>query len=259
MPSLWKLAPLALAATAVAGLAQANTQVIDFDQAIAGAGNYLTGSPSNDWLPLMTHGDGIITQDFYAYTFSTKSGAGSGANLVGALVDGSALADNCAFLSCPTGNTTTFLSALNDGQLDIGRVDNGKWRLGGFSAGFIGAAESQSAFGSIAMVLEVDGYIGNTLAYTQNFYLPGLVGGNYQFNSFTMPTNLAKIEVTEVLFYGYACTTGSAPASTCTRLLDMAQFGVDNIAAVPEPEAYALMLAGLAAVGMTARRHRIAA
>ena len=240
-PTMFNKLLAALTLTVAAALPAHAGPVIDFD-----AGLDTSFSP---FAPLLTHTDSIVQGDFFVSMFSTKAGAALG-DLVGSLVDGADSAGACIGLICPA-NGTQFLAALNDGLPDIGRLDGGYFRMQSFDASFIAA--SGNAVPSISMLLRVEGYDGNTLAFTQDFLLPGPVANGYTFSSYALNSANATRDVTEIAFRGFSCNA----AGSCTRSLDQAQFALDNISFVPEPGSLALVgiaLAGLAVV----RRRRIA-
>jgi hypothetical protein len=172
-------------------------------------------------------------------------------DLVAALVDGSD-ADTCFGVVCPSGNATKYLVGLNDGLPDIGRLDGKTFSVTGFDASFVAAAGDVVL--STSLLLRVEGYSTTGLLYQEDFFLPGPVAGAYSFASYTLNATNAAVQVADVAFRAFACTT---PA-TCSRSLDKAQFALDNLstitAAVPEPAEWMLMALGLVAVGGLVRR-----
>lgn len=240
-PTMFNKLLAALTLTVAAALPAHAGPVINFD-----AGLDTSFSP---FAPLLTHTDSIVQGDFFVSMFSTKAGAALG-DLVGSLVDGADSAGACIGLICPA-NGTQFLAALNDGLPDIGRLGGGYFRMQSFDASFIAA--SGNAVPAISMILRIEGYDGNTLAFIQDFFLPGPVANAYSFSTYALSALNAGIDVTEIAFRGFSCNA----AGSCTRTLDQAQFALDNISFVPEPGSLVLFgvaLAGLAVV----RRRRIA-
>jgi hypothetical protein len=235
---------IATAALACMGAPHAAT-VLTFDDAID-----TTYAP---FAPLMSHLDELQTQGFWVDTYSTKGGADTG-DFVGVLVDGANVADTCVGVVCPTNNSTQYLVAVNDGYPDIGRLDGNTFKLLTFDASFVAA--SGDVVLPTALALVVEGWQGNTLAITETFYFPGPASGAYSFATYSLGSAFAGVDITDVGFRGYACTT----PTTCTRSLDKAQFALDNITvnAVPEPAEWLLMGLGLAAVGGLVRRRRAA-
>lgn len=232
---------LAITAAALVCVSAAQAAVLTFDQAID---PQFAAS-----FPLMGHLDEFQTQGFWVDTFSTKAGAVAG-DFVGALVDGTDLANTCAGLVCPAGNATKFLAAVNDGLPDIGMLDGSLFKVASFDASFIAA--SGDVVQNVALLLRVEGYSTTALLYQQDFLLPGPVSGGYTFATYTLSAANAGVDVNDVAFRGFYCTT--ANAGSCTRALDKAQFAIDNLNAVPEPAEWLLMGLGLVAVGALARR-----
>jgi hypothetical protein len=231
---------LALTALVCAGHSQALT--LDFEGAFntSGAG----------FFPLMGHNDEVLQNGLYIDTFSTKVGAAAG-DLVGALVNGANIADTCAGLVCPTNNATSFMMILNDGFLDIGTLNGSTFTIGKLDASFVAAPGD--AVLNPSLLLRIDGYNGATKVVTQDIFLPGPnASGGYSFATYNLTPTFAATQLTEFAIYGYACTT----TTTCSRSLDKAQFAVDNIASiavVPEPAAWLMMGAGVAALALRRR------
>lgn len=237
------LTQLAVAAAALVSVGVAQAVVLDFDHAI--------DTSFAPFAPLLNHTSEMQTQGYWVDMFSTKSGATAG-DLVGALIDGADLSSYCVGLVCPTNNSTHFLAALNDGLPDIGRLDGATFKVTKFDASFIAA--SGDVVLPTALLLRVEGYGPTSLLVSEDIYLPGPVAGAYSFATYTLGAAFANTAINEIAFRGYACTT----PTTCTRSLDKAQFGIDNITAVPEPSAWLMLGVGLIGVGAMVRRRSAA-
>ena len=212
---------------------------VDFEDMSANLNLYATGDS--------------FTSDGYTFTAFNSDNS---YDVVGALVAGNQ-ADSCsAGLSCPQGDSTTYYSGLNDGGVSITSGSNGTFRVSSFDAGFIGTSQSGSTAG-VARV-ELTGFSVAANAYiTAVFNLGGTdSSGNYSFSTFSLlntafaGTVLSSLSVNAC----YVTTDGgcSWPAN------DLAQFAIDNISvqAVPEPETWEALLAGLAVVCAGASKAR---
>lgn len=156
----------------------------------------------------------------------------------------------CEVASCPSGNSSYFYFGVNDGGLKITRNDQLAFRLSSLDYAFlapIGGLPGYS-YGQLTVT-------GTTVAGASvhaSFDFPTLVGGSSPFvnaNLFSQfgSTSFSNVTVSSCVFDGENCIN---PASY------QAQFALDNLvlAPVPEPETYAMMGLGLAAIGLVARR-----
>ena len=197
--------------------------------------------------PLLTHEDALVQGDYFVGLVSTKANAAVG-DFVGSLVDGADVANTCVNVVCPTNNSTTFLALLDDGLPYVGRLDGGDFRIKTFDASFIAAGGVTVP--SISMLLRVYGFAADGGVYFEDVLLPGPDNGAYSFSTYTLSDEFSNRSYAEVDFYGYSCNA----AGSCSRTGNTAQFAIDNIGLLPEPESLALV--GLAFAGMTALRRR---
>lgn len=227
----------AIAACAAFGMASA-APVVDFDNGLD-----FTFAPS---APLLGHRDTLIQNEFWIDTLSTKAGAAVG-DLVGFVADGSDVENTCFSVLCPTNNGSQFLGMLNSAIPAIGRLDGGLMNLRSFDAAFI--SDGLTPVPDVSMVLRVVGFLGGATV-SEYFDLPGLVGGELGFNTFSLSSDFMQTGFEMVAFYGYACDA----AGSCSRAANTAQFGLDNVTFVPEPASLALVMVGLVGVAGLRRR-----
>jgi PEP-CTERM motif len=239
-----KVLRLLAVAAAAACSATAHAGVVDFNADVDTSNAFFA--------PLITHASQLQQNGYFIESYSTKAGADF-TDLVGALVDGSNVAETCAALQCPGNNSTPFLAMLNSGLPLIGRLDGTEQRLISLDASFIAAATATVP--NIPMILSVQGYDanGNAMEF-EDIYLDGLVNGSLAFANYKLSAAFSDLSFSFFGFWAYACST-----TTCTRATNTAQFAIDNITfadvvTVPEPSSLALF--GLAAAGLVASRRR---
>ncbi|XHS77037.1 NF038120 family PEP-CTERM protein [Burkholderiaceae bacterium UC74_6] len=240
-----KTALVAAALACVAGAANAGGPVvIGFEN--------VTNTGLAPWLPLLGNGDEIVEQGYWMDPFS-NSGAPRNGDLVGVIVDGTQLADTCFGVTCPTNNSSHFLTTLNDGVLAMGTMDGHAFTIQGLDAAFLGAAGEMTP--STAGILRVLGVrASDNEAIAMDFSIGGPDQfGTLSFSHFVMTGDFATTAFSTVYLYGGACD-----ASGNCSLFDnnRGQFALDNLSvtAVPEPSQWLLLAAGLGALGGISRR-----
>lgn len=150
-------------------------------------------------------------------------------------------------MQAPTGNTTQFYFASNDGRLRLTRSDGLAFNLDGLSAAFVPLDPPSLQITQLwAFGTRSDGSaIGAALGYSTGN------GGSFPFTIYVVSgmTDLVSIEFR-------SCDAGVLSCSVPTQ--NNGQFAIDNISisVVPEPSAALLMALGL--VGLALRQRRAA-
>ena len=91
-----------------------------------------------------------------------------------------------------------------------------------------------------------------------DYFIPALGlagGGNYSFSLILFGGNLAQLIYAQPQTTSPFCASEPVPGTSCGRSENPA-VGVFTTTPVPEPETYLLMLAGLGAIGVAARKRR---
>lgn len=172
-----------------------------------------------------------------------------GTGFAGAIGDG---ADPylCEVAACPTGNSSHFYVGVNDGSLKIAREDQLAFRLYALDYAFLAPIGGLPGYSYGQLVVTGITVGGGSVQATFDF--PALVGGASPFSSANLAsqfgnTLFSNVTISSCVFDNLSCIN---PAG------NQAQFALDNLvlAAVPEPETYAMLGLGLAAIGLVARR-----
>lgn len=229
-------------AAVMLGAMESQAGVITFDD--------LTDYGYAPTLPLLGHGDEFYESGFWLDTGSNQQDALPG-DLVGAIVDGADVANTCFSVVCPSNNPTHYFTALNDGYLALGLLNNQPFSINSFDASFV------AAFGDLvpdtSLILRI---LGNKAdgsgSLANDFELGGLEGGVLNFYSYITDPIFAAAQFDYVFFYGFACNNND---TNCTAFgTDKGQFALDNINTTTVPEPAPLFLLSIGMMAMFVRR-----
>lgn len=241
LPSLSRTA---IAAAALCCAGAANALVLTFDN--------LPPSPFAPSMPLIGHTDEFYESGFFVAGLSFDANAQPG-DLVGAIVDGSDVANTCFNVACPTNNPSSFYASLNDGYLAIGALAPLPFTVDSLSASFLGASGAVQP--PVSGLLRLQGVRADGGAdVIETLQLPGPDNaGQYAFSNYTLNPTFASTQLTQLFVFGFACDAGGNCQAFSTN---RGQFALDNLSVtpVPEPSRLALAAIGLALVGGVVRR-----
>lgn len=239
----------ALVASTVAPAAQAG--VIDFS------------SISNVVTPVLSAGDSIYAgHDQFAVggllaTISDSAYAQGQPDyepgLAGAWIDPNSAA--CLEMACPA-PWSPFYGALNGGSVSFAREDGAGFRLNAFDFGFIGVNHDMpdARYGKLLLTLTTAA--GDVISLERD--LPGKTfHGTFGYDTWTFDGQLGQTTLSSVSFSS-CIFDGAGGCVNNDSTLNVAQFALDNltVSAVPEPSSIALLMGGLAALGLRSGMRR---
>lgn len=227
-----------LGAMALASAAPAMADVITFDGQLPD-------------FPIFAGGDSFSSNGYTFQAFDNPLST-SGTGLAGILLNGND-PYSCGVAACPTGNTTTYYAGVNDGSVKMTGSDVRGFRLNGVDFGFISPISGLPA-----------GLLPGKLTITAEKVGGGTVHAELEFGALDSSGASPFLHASLVSQFGSAAYSSVVfsscvyDGSGCSQGLNQAQFGIDNIevAAVPEPQTYAMLGLGLAGIGLLARRRR---
>ncbi|TFW29941.1 NF038120 family PEP-CTERM protein [Duganella callida] len=227
-----------LGALALMGAASAMADTIDFE------------SQS----PTVYGGTETFTEGGYSFLVIDSTASETGMGFAGAIGQGSN-PYQCDIAACPTGNSSNYYIGTNDGSLQIARSDGKAFRLSSLDYAFLPPIDNLGSysFGQLTIT-------GNTVngPVSASFDFPTLIGGQSPFLTASLQSQFGNTLFSSVTIGSCVFTDALSCVSPAGN---QAQFAIDNLvlAAVPEPETYAMLGLGLAAIGLVARRRARAA
>jgi hypothetical protein len=217
--------------------------------AAAPASAYVIGFETNG-LPIFAGGDPFSEGDYNMTVLDSPDGFQGAA---GRITDGSD-PHACDVMQCPSGNSSYYYMGLNDGGLVVQRSNPVQaFQLKSLDYTFVAPVGGLLNFnyGQLRLSGQLAG--GGTVS-TQFDFPTQDADGVYTFGHSALLPAFSNASLTSLTIS--ACLFGAD--NTCYNpAANQAQFGIDNLnvtAAVPEPETYAMLLAGLAAMGALSRR-----
>jgi len=241
---LSKLTAATLGALALMSAAPAMAGAIDFESLA----------------PNVYGGTETFTDGEYKLTVIDTPAAGpAGTGFAGAIGDGS---DEylCAIAACPVGNSSKFYLGVNDGSLKVERSDNRLFQVASLDYAFlapVGGLPSYS-YGQLTLVgVKADGV---AVSYSYDFPLLDSLG-NSPFATVSLSSTLGNAYFSSLTIGSCLFDGNGGCISPLLGSENQSQFVIDNltVAAVPEPETYAMMGLGLGLVGWMSRRRARAA
>lgn len=208
----------------------------------------------------ITVGTGVTSEGMVIAGYSFDDEA-LPSDVVGAVIDGTDAQAACGALQCPS-STGSYLTGLNDGIIEITSNTPGQLlSLKSFDASFLGS--SSFSYPATAGLLVVVGVKADRSYDTQVYALDGPGSTGFQFGTYNSSLTFGSAQYIGFDFYSAVCNdSGSSCVPGATGrgqfALDNLQFGT-AVAAVPEPQTWLMLGAGLLAVGGAARRRRAAA
>lgn len=205
--------------------------------------------------PNVYGGTETFTESEYKLTVIDTPAAGpGGTGFAGAIGDGS---DEylCAIAACPVGNSSKFYLGVNDGSLKVERSDSRLFQVASLDYAFLAPLEGLASYsyGQLTLVgVKADGI---TVSYSYDFPVLDSLGYS-PFTTVSLQSTLGSTYFSSLTIGSCLFDGNGGCASVLAGAENQSQFVIDNlqVAAIPEPETYAMMGLGLGLVGWMSRR-----